>query len=83
VLFTILAECYGCGSVLISSNLALPKGEAIFKDPMTTAAGSGVSDHVASLQSLTLLPRSESKVIDARQPDQRYGTGAPSDVAGT
>jgi DNA replication protein DnaC len=38
VLFTILAERYERGSVLISSNLAFSKWEAIFKDPMTTAA---------------------------------------------
>jgi DNA replication protein DnaC len=38
VLFTILAERYERGSVLVSSNLAFSKWEAIFKDPMTTAA---------------------------------------------
>ena len=38
MLFTLLAERYERGSVLISSNLAFSKWEAIFKDPMTTAA---------------------------------------------
>lgn len=38
VLFTLLAERYERGSVLITSNLAFSKWEAIFKDPMTTAA---------------------------------------------
>ena len=38
VLFTLLAERYERGSVMISSNLAFSKWEAIFKDPMTTAA---------------------------------------------
>jgi len=38
VLFTLLAEHYERGSVLISSNLPFSKWEAIFKDPMTTAA---------------------------------------------
>ncbi len=38
VLFSLLAERYERGSVLISSNLAFSKWEAIFKDPMTTAA---------------------------------------------
>ena len=38
VLFTILAERYERGSVLISSNLVFSKWEAIFKDTMTTAA---------------------------------------------
>jgi DNA replication protein DnaC len=38
VLFTLLAERYERGSVLISSNLPFSKWEGIFKDPMTTAA---------------------------------------------
>lgn len=38
VLFTLLAERYERASVLISSNLPFSKWEAIFKDPMTTAA---------------------------------------------
>ena len=37
VLFTLLAERYERGSVLITSNLPFSKWEAIFKDPMTTA----------------------------------------------
>ena len=38
VLFTLLAHRYEWGSVLITSNLPFSKWEAIFKDPMTTAA---------------------------------------------
>jgi DNA replication protein DnaC len=38
VLFTLLAERYERGSVLITSNLAFSQWERIFKDPMTTAA---------------------------------------------
>ena len=38
VLFTLLAERYERGSVLLTSNLAFSKWESIFKDPMTTAA---------------------------------------------
>jgi DNA replication protein DnaC len=38
VLFTLLAERYERGSVLISSNLAFSKWEGIFRDPLTTAA---------------------------------------------
>jgi DNA replication protein DnaC len=38
VLFTLLAERYERGSVLLTSNLAFSGWEAIFKDPMTTAA---------------------------------------------
>jgi DNA replication protein DnaC len=38
VLFTLLAERYERGSVLITSNLPFSRWESIFKDPMTTAA---------------------------------------------
>jgi DNA replication protein DnaC len=38
VLFTLLADRYERGSVLITSNLPFSAWEAIFKDPMTTAA---------------------------------------------
>ena len=38
VLFTLLAQRYERGSVLITSNLPFSKWEQIFKDPMTTAA---------------------------------------------
>lgn len=38
VLFTLLAERYERGSVMISSNLPFSQWEKIFKDPMTTAA---------------------------------------------
>jgi DNA replication protein DnaC len=38
VLFTLLAERYERGSVMLSSNLPFSQWEQIFKDPMTTAA---------------------------------------------
>ncbi len=38
VLFTLLAERYERGSVLLTSNLAFSKWDQIFKDAMTTAA---------------------------------------------
>jgi DNA replication protein DnaC len=38
VLFTLLAERYEKGSILITSNLPFSKWGQIFKDPMTTAA---------------------------------------------
>jgi DNA replication protein DnaC len=38
VLFTLLAARYERGSVMLTSNLPFSKWEAIFKDPMTTAA---------------------------------------------
>jgi DNA replication protein DnaC len=38
VLFTLLADRYERGSVLITSNLPFSQWESLFKDPMTTAA---------------------------------------------
>jgi DNA replication protein DnaC len=38
VLFTLLAERYERGTVMLTSNLPFSRWEAIFKDPMTTAA---------------------------------------------
>jgi DNA replication protein DnaC len=38
VLFTLLAQRYERGSVMLTSNLPFSKWESIFKDPMTTAA---------------------------------------------
>ena len=38
VLFTLLAERYERGSVMLTSNLPFSQGEQIYKDPMTTAA---------------------------------------------
>ena len=38
VLFTLLAEKYERGSVMLTSNLPFSQWERIFKDPMTTAA---------------------------------------------
>ena len=38
VLFALLADRYERGSVLLTSNLPFSKWEAIFKDPMATAA---------------------------------------------
>jgi DNA replication protein DnaC len=38
VLFTLLAERYERGSVLVTSNLSFSRWEQVFKGPMTTAA---------------------------------------------
>lgn len=38
VLFTLLADRYEKGSIMITSNLPFSKWDKIFKDPMTTAA---------------------------------------------
>jgi len=38
ILFTLLAERYERGSVMLTSNLPFSKWETIFKDPMIAAA---------------------------------------------
>ena len=38
VLFTLMADRYERGSLMITSNLSFSKWEQIFKDPMVTAA---------------------------------------------
>lgn len=38
VLFTLIAERYETGSVILTSNLAFSQWDTLFKDPMTTAA---------------------------------------------
>ena len=38
VLFTLLADRYERGTIMLTSNLPFSKWEEIFKDPMTTAA---------------------------------------------
>ena len=38
MLFTLLAQRYERGSIMLTSNLPFSKWEQIFKDPMTTAA---------------------------------------------
>ena len=55
VLFTLLAERYERGSVLLSSNLPFSKWEQIFKDPMTTAAAIDRLIHHSVIIELNLL----------------------------
>jgi len=54
VLFTLLAERYERGSVLLTSNLPFSGWEAIFKDPMTTAAAIDRLVHHAVIIELNL-----------------------------
>ncbi len=54
VLFTPLAERYERGSVMISSNLPFSKWEAIFKDPMTTAAAIDLLVHQCVILELNI-----------------------------
>ena len=54
VLFTLLAERYERGSVLITSNLPFSRWEEIVKDPMTTAAAIGRLVHHSAILELNL-----------------------------
>ena len=54
VLFTLLAERYERGSVLITSNLPFSKWERIFKDPMTAAAAIDRLVHHSAILELNL-----------------------------
>jgi hypothetical protein len=53
VVFTLLAECYERGSVVLTSNLPFSKWEGIFKDPMPTAAAIDRLSITASLLNST------------------------------
>lgn len=66
VLFTLLAERYERGSVMITSNLPFSKWEAIFKDPMTTAAAVDRLVHHSVILELNL----PSYRLDASQKKQ-------------
>ena len=54
VLFTLLAERYERGSVLITSNLPSSRWEEILQDPMTTAAAIGRLVHHSAILELNL-----------------------------
>jgi len=55
VLFTLLAERYERGSVMLTSNLPFSQWEKIFKDPMTTAAAIDRVVHHSVILELNLL----------------------------
>ena len=73
VLFTLLAERYERGSVMLTSNLPFSQWTAIFKDPMTTAAAIDrlvhhsviVELNVSSYRLETAKDAKKSKVNDA------------------
>jgi len=80
VLFTLLAERYERGSVLLTSNLPFSGWEAIFKDPMTTAAAIDRLVHHSVIIELNLPSyRAEQakKAKQARQADTGELAGGP------
>jgi len=71
VLFTLLAERYERGSVMLTSNLPFSKWERIFKDPMTTAAAIDRLVHHSIILELNLpsyrLEKSKRKMSQAER----------------
>src|SRR5262249_24814649 len=68
VLFTLLAERYERGSVLLTSNLPFSGWEAIFKDPMTTAAAIDRLVHHSVIVELNVSSYREEQAKKARHP---------------
>ena len=70
VVFTLRAHCYERGGVLIISNLRFRQWEAIFRDPMTTAAA------------IDRLVR-HSVILELNAPSYRTEQAKPGNRAGT
>jgi len=68
VLFTLLAERYERGSVLVTSNLPFSKWEQIFKDAMTTAAAIDRLVHHSVILELNV---SSYRLEKAKKPKQK------------
>ena len=78
VLFTLLAERYERGSVLISSNLPFSKWEAIFRDPMTTAAAIDRLVHHSVILELNIPSYRIEQAKKNQQPEDRKEESAPN-----
>lgn len=74
VLFTLLAERYERGSVMITSNLPFSKWEQIFKDPMVTAAAIDRLVHHSVILELNI----ESYRIEAAKKKKNKKTDDPT-----
>lgn len=68
VLFSLLAERYERGSVMLTSNLPFSKWEAIFKDPMTTAAAIDRLVHHSVILELNVPSYRAEQAKRSRQP---------------
>jgi DNA replication protein DnaC len=88
VLFTLLAERYERGSVLLSSNLPFSQWTLIFKDAMTTAAAIDrlvhhsviVELNVASYR-LEAAKKNQPGIVDGGEPPEK--TEPAADPAGS
>jgi DNA replication protein DnaC len=70
VFFTLLAERYERGSMMLSSNLPFSKWERIFKDPMTTAAAIDRLVHHSVILELNLSSYRLKEAEGERQSDE-------------
>jgi DNA replication protein DnaC len=74
VLFTLLADRYERGSVMLTSNLPFSKWEQIFKDPMTTAAAIDRVVHHSIILELNLpsyrLEQSKKEKAKGNEPEK-------------
>jgi DNA replication protein DnaC len=77
VLFTLLADRYERGSVLITSNLPFSQWESIFKDPMTTAAAIDRLVHHSVILELNVASYRREQAQQAQQSGGAARTGAP------
>ena len=77
VLFTLLAERYERGSIILTSNLPFSKWEKIFKDPMTTAAAIFARAILESRQRCELSTRAIEE--ERRERPRRQKTGKRND----
>ena len=80
VLFTLLAERYERGSVLLTSNLPFSKWEGIFKDPMTTAAAIDRLVHHSIILELNIpsyrMEQAQKDRTQAAEPGEPVGAGS-------
>ena len=78
VLFTLLAERYETGSVMITSNLAFSKWERIFKDPMTTAAVIDRLVHHSVILELNMTSYRMESAIQKKGKEEKTTTKQPT-----
>lgn len=77
VLFTLLADRYERGSVLLTSNLPFSRWEEIFKDPMTTAAAIDRLVHHSVIIELNLSSYRMEEARAAKATAQRPAAALP------
>jgi DNA replication protein DnaC len=75
VLFTLLADRYERGSVMLSSNLPFSKWEQIFKDPMVTAAAIDRLVHHSVIIELNLESFRMAQALKSQHLEKKEGEG--------